>query len=356
MSHAQSASIVVPASAAAADARARTTTFFAEGRERRIQLLIGAEHLRGLAGKRLTQLAFRKDIKYSAVFDVLRGSVATTLTIRASFSAVDPANPSLVFAENHGTLRRTVFRGVVTLPKVAAVDTRLVSTFRAVEAPVVTFQAPLVHEPNKTLVLDFVTSKGQLAGYEWVWPIDAVSLPKRGSTRFIETACWPSRSKPAAHVKLATLRPGMHIKVESVAPPSPVAAFLLVGHSDKLAFGSLPLPITIASPDCKLAVSPDLLFPTTFFSGATPAVEGATGTVVGTPQLRALYGASVYFQYLFLSAEQSGVRLRTSNAIEATFTKEVPTLGMSLVATMEPTAATGRIFLDFGPVMQLTGK
>lgn len=354
---AQVGAVVVPTGFATVEGNKWMTTHFAERRARRVQVLIGAEHLRGLAGKRLSKLAFRKDITDTQDYLSLRGTESTHVRVFASWSDASPAAPATDFAGNHGPVVKEVHAATIQLPLVTggSKETRNVATFGAHEAPTLVFKTTLMHQPNKTLVLEFLTV-GAALGHVWEWPIDSVSSPKRGRQRAIGTSCWPSKKEPSAKVMLASLRPGMHIKTTSWAPREPVAAFLMIGMSDKLAWGSVTLPITIAPPSCKLFVSPDILVPALFHAGASALIGGDTAHAIATPPDPRLAGSQLYLQYLFLVMENSKAKIQTSNGIEASFATAAATLGMSVVATGDTTSKSGRVFLDVGPVMQITGR
>ena len=347
---------IVPASVANSDANARMLTHFAEKRARRVQILIGAEHLKGLKGKSIYKLAFRKDIENSESYDWLRGGEKTNMRVLASWSDAKPRAPGMDFRGNFGPQVTEVFRGDVLLPKVSTHDGRKSASFNSREAPTLIFKTPILHVPGKTLVLDFITFAGKGSGHYWVWPLDAESRVQRGTSRTIGKACWPSKHKAVANVMLASLRPGMHIKTQSMTPPSPLVAFLLFGFSDKTALGALPLPFKIAEPSCMLSVSPDVIVRSNFFYGFNAQSEGSTDQTIPTPQIPGLYGATLYFQYLFLHKQGSAIKLATSNGVAATFTKTPPSLGISVVANLDPTARKGRVFLDFGPVMRFSAK
>ncbi|HMQ21415.1 MAG TPA: hypothetical protein PKE00_02940, partial [Planctomycetota bacterium] len=158
---AQAQAVVVPQSAAGVDGNRWMNSHFREQDPRRIQILIAARHLVGLQGKRLSQLAFRKDVKTAERYSVLRGGESTAMRVLASFSDADPAKPAASFAANHGPTLVEVFRGAVTLPRVGVEEDRAVATFDPSEAPTLSFNQALPHENAKTLVLEFLISGGK---------------------------------------------------------------------------------------------------------------------------------------------------------------------------------------------------
>ncbi|HMQ23255.1 MAG TPA: hypothetical protein PKE00_12245, partial [Planctomycetota bacterium] len=127
------------------------------------------------------------------------------------------------------------------------------------------------------------------------------------------------------------------------------------GWSDRFAFGTVPLPLTLWAPNCQLTISPDVLVPAVHFRRVSVEDEGQTSQVVPTPQLTSLYGSTIFLQYLFL-VQNGSPTLATGNGVAATFTTQTPSLGVSLVATTNTTSSSGRVFLDFSPVMQLEAK
>lgn len=351
----QATSIVVPASASKVDGNRWMNSHFRERYPRRIQVLLGAKHFEGIVGKRITELALRKDVKLLTHYKNLRGAEATRMRVVASFSSADPARPSLYFAENHATQATEVYVGDVILPKVASKDSRVVATFDASEAPRLRFQTPLLVEAGKTLVIDFFASGGK-ANYEWSWPVDAVTVFHPGSIEPLGRPSWPTTWGDTVKVVRGSLRPGMHIKVDSAAPPSPFAGFVVYGFSDKLALGTLPLPLLLAAPKSFLYVSPDVIGTAVFYQGQDAGDEGWAGATVATPQDQALYGASLYFQFIFMHQTRSGLGLAAGGAAKLTFTKEVPSLEASLVAARDTTTPRGRVFLDFTPVLEFVAK
>lgn len=352
---AQAQAVVVPQSAASVDGNRWMNSHFREQDPRRIQILIAARHLVGLQGKRLSQLAFRKDVKTAERYSVLRGGESTAMRVLASFSDADPAKPALSFAANHGPTVVEVFRGAVTMPRVSVEEDRAVATFDPSEAPTLSFNQALPHENAKTLVLEFLISGGK-DGHAWSWPVDAVTAFQPGTVEPYGSTCWPAQAQDAIRVVRGSLRPGMHLKTESVAPPESVVAFHVFGVSDKLAYGSVPLPLRIGAPNCDLLVSPDVMVPTIFFRGPDGRHDGWSATEVALPSNPGLYGATLYFQYLYLQAQGNSFGLRSTNAVKATLTKLPPSLGVSLVASMDLLASQGRVFLDFTPVLQIEGR
>ncbi|MCB9920515.1 MAG: hypothetical protein H6832_19085 [Planctomycetes bacterium] len=345
----------MPQVAASVDGNRWIATHFREAYGRRVQLVIAPSHLSQLTGKRIHELAFRKDVKYLRPYRKVRGGEQTRVRIVASWSDADPAKPSLTYSNNHGPSPVVVFDGLVTLPKVSDTDTRPVATFDPREAPTIPFQTLLPHVAGKSLVLDFTTYGGN-AGYKWDWPVDAQTNYLPGTTTKIGATCWPSKWSDNVNIVKGSLRPGMHIKTDCAAPPNPAGAFLIFGLSDKFAFGSIPLPLRLAQPNCDLYVSPDVISATLFYQGPDGVHGGWTGAVVPTPYQSSLHGATLYFQYLFLHTAGSQLELKTSHAVAATLAPSPASLGVSLVASLDPTAANGRIFLDFTPVMQLSAK
>ena len=353
---AQDVSVVVPSSAASADGNRWMNSHFRANSTRRIQILIDARHVAGLAGKQLRELAFRKDLLFLSEYGRLRGGEGAAMRVYASFSDASVAQPSVDFAKNRGAQHRLVFDGVVSLPKVAADEDRRVTSFDAAEAPTLALLPGFWHEAQRTLVLEFET-RVNAANARWTWPVDAVTQFEPGSTAVIGKPCWDTPAKPdATRVVKGSLRPGMHMRVTSDAPPSPVAAFLMIGLSDKFAFGTLPLPLRVAEPGCDVVVSPDLFLTSTFFSGASTTDSGWTANVFGLPSAQNLYGATLYMQYLFLHMEGGQPAVKTANGLAATLTKNAPSLGASMVVTMDSAAATGRVFLDFAPVLRITAR
>lgn len=98
---AQQRSCVVPHYAKFVDGNRYISSFFRERHGRRVQLVIGERHLRDLTGKRIFELAFRKDLRNTEVYDLLKGAVQVRMRVLASFSDANPRSPSLVFAKNH---------------------------------------------------------------------------------------------------------------------------------------------------------------------------------------------------------------------------------------------------------------
>lgn len=348
--------VVVPPVATATDGNRFMNSHFRSNSTRRIQVLVDESLLRGLAGKQLRQLAFRKDVRFLNEYGKLSGSETASMRIYASWSTAPVEEPSIDFAQNRGTSRQLVFDGAVTLPKVADSESRSVTTFAPSEAPTIPLLPGFWHQPNRTLVLEFETRSNN-ATYRWSWPVDAATQFEPGTTTPIGKPCWDAPTKPdAMRIVKGSLRPGMHIRITSDAPPNPSAAFLMIGLSDKTAFGVVPLPLRIAEPQCDVVVSPDILMPSTFFAGAGTSDSGWTASVFATPAVSHLFGATIYMQYLFLHIDGNKPAIKTGNGVAATFTKNKPSLGVSMVVSMDPSAATGRVFLDFSPVMQLTGK
>ncbi|HMQ21514.1 MAG TPA: hypothetical protein PKE00_03440 [Planctomycetota bacterium] len=351
----QSTAVVVPASASAVDGNRWMNSHFRERDARRIQLIIGAQHVASLSGKRLSELAFRKDTKYVNNYKRLRGGEQTSMRILASWSDADPAKPALRFASNHGSTVVEVFRGVVALPKVSPIEDRSVASFDPREAPTIPFSTALPHVASKSLVLEFLIDGGA-KGYSWNWPVDAVTSFQPGKVTPFGKTCWDAQRQEAITIVRGSLRPGMHIKTECVTPPNPLLSFQVFGLSNKLAYGALPLPLRIAEPACDLLVSPDVMVTTKFFAGPDGRHDGWTGAEVATPTLTSLYGATLFFQYIFLQQQGTQLGLRTSNGVEATFTTKPPSLDLSLVATMDMLAENGRVFLDFAPVLQISAR
>lgn len=118
----------------------------------------------------------------------------------------------------------------------------------------------------------------------------------------------------------------------------------------------LPLPIRIAEPACDLFISPDGLIPADFYRGASNRDDGWAATAVATPALASLYGSTIYFQYLFLHMEGNAAALKTSDAVEATFTTQPPGFGVSMVVGADPVGKEGRVFLDHTPVLRLLAR
>lgn len=353
----QSTQLVLPASEANRDANRWMDSHFRSHGPRRIQILIDESQLRAFAGKQIHELAFRKDVKKVLDYATLRGGETLPMRITASWSDANFARPSMTFAQNRGLRVSKVFDGDLALPKVSGQpDARIVASFAASEAPTIRFAPAIRHESGKTLVLEF-ESRLSTSSYAWSWPIDSLSAVQRGTMRVIGSACWDAKTRPAtARVVTGHLRPGMHVRFNSDAPPEPVAAFMLFGLSDKTAFGSVPLPIRLAGTACDLFVSPDFIVPTTFFAGGSKANEGWTATVLPTPSDSFMFGATLYLQYVFLHHENSRLAIKTSNGVAATFTTQVPKTGISLVVSADVAAQAGRVFLDFAPVMRLLAK
>lgn len=351
----QSAHVVVPAAAAHVDGNRWMASHFREGQPRRVQVILAAQHVAGLAGKRIHELAFRKDVSYLGPYRSVRGGESTRIRLVASWSDADPAKPSLTYANNLGGSSTVVYDGPVVLPKVSLDEDRVVATFDPNEAPTIAWQTLFQHVPNKSLVLDFTTYGGN-AGYKWTWPVDAQTNFQPGQTNKIGTTCWQTRWSENINIVRGSLRPGMHIKTDCAAPPNPAGAFLIFGWSDKFAFGSIPLPLRLAEPNCDLLVSPDVMSSTVFYQGPDGVHGGWTGAQVATPYMSGLHGATLYFQYLFLHTVGSRLELKTSHAVSATLAASPASLGASLVASMDPTAADGRVFLDFTPVMRLAAR
>ncbi|HMQ23257.1 MAG TPA: hypothetical protein PKE00_12255, partial [Planctomycetota bacterium] len=150
--------IVVPGSCAAREGNRHMTVYFAEQRVRRVQVVIDAVQLQSLKGTRLTQLRFRKDTKGAEHgYLRIRGGEGTPMVVNASFTDAKAASPSPIFRDNHGSHVVEVFRGTVTLPKVATEDDRAVASFDSSEAPTIQFTQPLPIVAGKNLCLDFET-------------------------------------------------------------------------------------------------------------------------------------------------------------------------------------------------------
>ena len=351
---AQNVSIVVPRVAEAVDGNRWMTTHFREAQPRRIQIVIGAEHLVGLAGKRIHKLAFRKDVKHLRPYARIRGGESTRIRIVASWSDADPRFPSLTYSNNHAS-PQILFDGSVILPKVSGNETRKVASFDPSEAPTIALQTHIAHVPGKSLVLDFTTYGGN-EGYTWDWPVDAHTKFEPGVAKTIGSSCFTSKWSNNINIVKGSMRPGMHLKTDCLAPPNPVAAFMVFGLSDRLAFGVLPLPLRIAEPGCDLFVSPDVMAPAIFYQGPNGVAGGWAASEVALPYMQSLHGAKLYFQYVFLHSEQQTLALKTTHGVEATLAANPPSLGISLVASMDTSAATGRVFLDFSPVMQFEAR
>ncbi|MCA8970941.1 MAG: hypothetical protein KDC95_14190 [Planctomycetes bacterium] len=347
-------STVIPPSCATRDGNRHMTVYFAENRVRRVQVLIDARHLSGLSGSRLVRMSFRKDIKGADMYGRIRGNETTPMVVNASFTDAKADMPSAIFRDNHGSKVVEIFRGGLALPRVSPTDGRAVATFASTEAPTFVFKQPLDIVAGKTLCLDFESFPAS-AGHEWEWPIDAETHRVAGTSRVIGSACWNSKSTPVTTVMESSLRPGMHLKSTSRTPPNTAAAFLMYGLSDQFAFGTVPLPLTIAAPACQLVVSPDVFVPAIFFHRLRASDEGHTSQIVPTPQIAAMYGSTLYLQYLFLVSGATP-SLATGNGIAAKFTSDTPTLGVSLVATTNTTGSSGRVFLDFAPVIELESR
>lgn len=283
--HAQ-ATAVVPGYATKVDGNRGILSLFQEKTGRRLQVIIGAEHLTALRGKRIYEIAFRKDLRDPRFYDYQRDVTRTTMRVLASFSDANPAAPSLTFAQNHSSPVK-VFDGPVVAPRVSTKDTRSVASFAPSEAPTIRFDQALPHVPGKSLTLTFVCSGGN-EGYMWVWPVDAEINELPGTVTKIGASCWSAQERDSAQIIEGSLRPGMHIKTDSTTPPNPIAAFVVLGTSDKFAFGSLPLPLRIAEPNCDLFVSPDLLIPGLFHRGGTDRDDGKSGAILATPYLPSL--------------------------------------------------------------------
>lgn len=229
----------------------------------RLQVLLEASELGTLRIAR--NLAFRPDgggttNTYAAT--TLQASL-TVYQVTTSAAGMRPA-----WASNIGSASgTTVFNGTLKLPAFVT-QYPLPNPFRVV----IPFSAPFIYQPaNGNLLLDW---KATAASYLFSrYNIDGVSYPQTpGSlvTRvFRNTNCANRRGdKHAIALARSTGILGQSIVVKST-PKAAVGGkldieLLILGGSNKLAFGNVPLPLYLGSayPGCALSVDPLLFLPT----------------------------------------------------------------------------------------------
>lgn len=324
---------------------------------RRQQVLVDANLVRGLAGRRLTGVWFRRDSKTRGALP--RGEA--DLVVVVSDGALSPAGATESFAANHGRNAVEVFRGRVSLPASPALPPGRTAGWGPAETVRITFTKPFVFSGG-ALCLDL--RGAPVAGREAdFWPIDFDYDTSSGRVAVVGASCYGpgARAATSSVAHAGTLRVGGTARLGALGRPR-TTSLLLLG-TRRIGQGGLDLT-PFGAPGCRILVDADLVLDT-FVHPWPRSPHGFAAATFFVPNQPAFAGARLLAQWANLEAtlprsqwtNQAG--LTTSEALDLTLAPTPPRLGVATV-TSTPAAsilrlpARGAVAPHHAPVLRLT--
>ncbi|MCB9888579.1 MAG: hypothetical protein H6836_03300 [Planctomycetes bacterium] len=317
----------------------------------RQQILIGAPRLASIAQRKITALAFRRDLSRTGL--MAGGSVQMELWLSACPHAPEKAVES--FAGNTGAGRLLVFQGTMQVPDSPAISGNP-DPWSSSNSVVLTFGVPFDYTGG-TLCIDWIgrpTGSKQPRG----WIADYEGAGGGGQAIPFGRSCSASvASVPSLIGEDWGLRIGSTLRMVGYGRPD-AQPLLLIGA--RPVAGGLDLG-AMGAVGCKQYVD--------YFAMAAlafqPPIQGFSFGFVNffaqVPSDDALLGNSVFAQLAEIesTANRSNVAgLTTSNGLELRIGSAKPDLGMSVVVSHRvedktPMPNSGRVNVDTAPVLRV---
>lgn len=277
---------------------------FSNGVGRFQQLFLGSEFGRAVAT--LRSLSFRAD-GLAAIRYAPRSSF-TKVTFGSSQRSV--ATMSRNFASNRSGAQTTIFSGYLSLPAQAP-RTGKAGPWNITIKPA----APYLYVPrNGELLLELsFTQPQQVPSF---YGLDAVRYGALGNSRsFGQSGAFRSGERHTITGRNTRLLPGGALEFYAFGLRKAYPAIALFGFSDQR-FGTLPLPLdlrVLGALGQWLLVSPDVLVPFPLQPRGSTFLGAVSSPPL--PVLRALDGARLFAQALYIDAASNAAGLVTSNGI-----------------------------------------
>lgn len=310
----------------------------------RQQLVIDAANLQPMIGRTITALSFRRN----AVVEDYAAATAN-LVVSISHSPRSAADPSPVFAANHGNSPTTVFQGTLSAPFSPYLQDR-VGDWRDAGSVRVTFSTPFTYVGGNLCVDLDGTAAGNVPFTRWM--IDAATAPSFGSATEVAPGCgaYGGSNHEWASIDASTLVPGAAAKFGAFGLASAPALLVIAGIATP---AGMPLPPIGSASNCSVNVNAILgTVPAVFHPIIVPRVQHTEGYALVNLQLPAqgwMLGARLAAQWIDLG------QFATSNAMEWTVTPSFQGLGMARVSAFHTASGSptqGEVDLSLVPVVR----
>ena len=317
----------------------------------RQQFLIDDSHLGQLRGKTVSELWFRRDIRYAHLLEP--GLADLTVTISTGARAAADAVPG--FAANHGPSPAIAFQGRLTIPRSPAIAAGYNPWDPQNTVRIVLVQPFLYGTGNLCIEIRGTPVAGSVSEF---WPIDFLQDGSGGWVGKSGTNC--NRASPpfSATARAQSLRVASTAEFIGLGRANTAGIMLL--DSQQIA-GGLSLDL-LGAPGCRLYVSPVISISRLYQPWPQKSGPGFTNVQMYIPNDPGFMGATLFVQWanpefsLPRSEWTNPAGLTTSNLVQATLSSLPNTLGMCTVTSAlilgQQSPATGEVDPGRGPVIR----
>jgi hypothetical protein len=328
--------------------------FLLNGVESRTQLVIGRDKLGLMASTPIGRLALRRDAQ-------LEGSLANgwrggwvELEIRASWTSRDPKDPSASFSANHGAGEIVVFNGpyrVIDSPRLQV--GAKVASFDPTVSPNIVLKTPIQPQASGNLCLEFLVRKHATEAAPQQWALD-MEQPAISPRSLFGRPCWQHTADLPSEARiLSTAAVGGTLTATTRGPNVNLALLFLGASRSQWGAIALPLDLTlVGAPGCTLYVSGDFIHGAVLQPLANVSQKYAA-LDLEVPAMTALVGAPLHTQWFFLHPQKNALNMSATGGASVLLAAAPVDLGVGMVQALDPSATTGRVYVQRAPVLML---